>query len=89
MLYEVITIDVMTGDEFRTYVNNLYAGQDDILSELGTENTNWQDQIYQTAVSHDHNISVTGGLKNMPYRTSFGYTNQDGIIKTSNSYNFV
>ncbi len=47
-------------------------------------NTDWQDEIYQSAVSHDHNLTVSGGLKNMPYRVSVGYTNQDGILKTSN-----
>jgi len=78
------TLDVMTGDQFRAYANQLYAGQTDVLSKLGTANTDWQKQIFQTAISHDHNISVTGGLKNMPYRASFGYTNQNGVIKTSN-----
>jgi iron complex outermembrane receptor protein len=29
-------------------------------------------------------LSFTGGIKNVPYRASVGYTNQDGIIKTSN-----
>ena len=47
-------------------------------------NTDWQDEIYRTAISTDHNITVSGGLKNMPYRVSFGYTNQNGILKTSN-----
>jgi TonB-dependent starch-binding outer membrane protein SusC len=65
------TIKVMSGDQ-------------DAAKLLGTENTTWQDHIYQTALSHDHNLSVSGGIKNMPYRASFGYTNQDGIIKTSN-----
>ena len=37
-------------------------------------NTDWQKQIYRTAVSTDHNITVSGGLKNMPYRVSLGYT---------------
>ena len=46
--------------------------------------TDWQKEIYRTAVSHDHNITVSGGMKNMPYRMSLGYTNQDGILKTSN-----
>ncbi len=46
-------------------------------------NTNWQDEIYRTVVNTDHNINISGGLKNMPYRVSFGYTNQDGIVKTS------
>ena len=78
------TLDVMSGDEFRTYAKKLYAGQTDVLSKLGTANTDWQSQIFQTAISHDHSINITGGLKNMPYRVSFGYTNQDGILKTSN-----
>ena len=47
-------------------------------------NTDWQDEIYRTAVSTDHNITVAGGLKNMPYRVSLGYTNQNGVVKTSN-----
>jgi TonB-linked SusC/RagA family outer membrane protein len=78
------TVDVMNGDQFRAYAKQLYAGQTGVLSKLGTANTDWQSQIYQTAISHDHNVSVMGGLKSMPYRASFGYTNQDGIIKTSN-----
>ncbi|MBQ0056098.1 MAG: TonB-dependent receptor [Bacteroidales bacterium] len=46
-------------------------------------NTDWQDEIYRTAISTDQNITVTGGLKNMPYRVSIGYTNQNGILKTN------
>ena len=47
-------------------------------------NTDWQDEIYRTAVSTDHNVTVSGGIKNIPYRVSFGYTDQNGIVKTSN-----
>jgi len=43
--------------------------------------TDWQSELYRTGVSTDHNITVSGGLKNMPYRVSFGYTNQNGILK--------
>jgi iron complex outermembrane receptor protein len=78
------TIDVMSGDEFRNYVVSLFGEGSTAAKALGTENTDWQKEIYQTAVGHDHNISITGGLKNMPYRVGLGYTNQDGIIKTSN-----
>ncbi len=45
--------------------------------------TDWQDEIYRTALSTDHNISITGGLKNMPYRVSFGMTDQNGVLKKS------
>lgn len=83
------TLSVMTGDEFRSYVQTLYADKPEIVSKLGTSNTNWQSQIYQTAISQDHNISVLGGFKNVPYRFSAGYTNQNGIIKTSNFERFT
>ena len=46
--------------------------------------TDWQDEIYRTAISTDHNITLSGGLKNMPYRVSLGYTDQNGVVKTSN-----
>lgn len=45
--------------------------------------TDWQDAIYRTAISTDHNLTIAGGLKDMPYRVSLGYTNQQGILKTS------
>jgi iron complex outermembrane receptor protein len=51
---------------------------------LGTANTNWQDEIYQTALAHDHNLSVRGSIKDMPYRVSVGYLDQDGVLKTGN-----
>ena len=45
--------------------------------------TDWQKEIYRTAVSHDHNVTIAGGLKNMPYRVSIGYTDQNGVVKKS------
>jgi len=83
------TLSVMSGNEFRSYVQTLYADKPEIVAKLGTANTDWQSQIYQTAISQDHNVSVLGGFKNVPYRFSAGYTNQNGIIKTSNFERFT
>ena len=74
--------DVLSGDEYRALINEMSEGNPPLT--LGAYNTDWQDQIFRTAVSHDHNISVTGGIGPVPYRLSFGYTNEDGILKTSN-----
>ncbi len=46
-------------------------------------NTDWQDQIYQSAFAMDHALSATGAFDFMPYRFSVGYTDQDGTLKTS------
>ncbi|MBI1769377.1 MAG: TonB-dependent receptor [Bacteroidetes bacterium] len=81
--------DVMNGDQFRqTVADQLAAGLSGLSAaaqkKLGTANTDWQKQIFQTAISHDHNLSVSGTYKNMPYRVSYGYTDQEGILKTTN-----
>ena len=71
---------VLNGDEYRALVGKV-IGPD--AAALGNANTDWQDQIFRTAVSTSHNISITGGLKNMPYRVSAGYQSDSGIIKKS------
>lgn len=79
-------LQTMTGDEIRGYATALGHNHSQ-MKYLGTENTNWQDQVYRTAVSTDHNISLMGGVggkkAEMPYRASLGYTLQNGTIKTS------
>ena len=86
------TLDVMDGPEYMAFIKGLYGEDSDAYKSLGYigadgqkhyANTDWQDQIYRTALSTDHNVTVTGGLKNMPYRASIGYTNNEGIVKTS------
>jgi iron complex outermembrane receptor protein len=77
---------VLTPSQFREYViandtasNGLYKGL------LGTANTDWQKVIYQTSYSTDDNLSLSGATLNnkLPYRVSVGYTDQNGIVKTS------
>lgn len=78
------TYDMMDGDQYRAYVKSLFNENDDAVKALGTANTDWQDLIYRTAVSHDHNITVSGSAGNfLPYRVSVGYTSQQGILKNS------
>jgi len=77
------SLEVMTGDEYRAFIKNMYGEGSIPVSALGTANTDWQDEIYRTAISHDHNVTLSGALKNLPYRVSVGYTDQKGILKTS------
>lgn len=72
--------NVISADNFRKIVNKYGSSTD--ISRLGTANTNWQDVIYQTALTTDNYLSMSGGLKNMPYRVSVGYLNQEGVLKT-------
>ena len=76
--------DVLNGDEFRALVKNIYGENSTAAGLLGSENTDWQKQIFRTAVSTDHNVTVAGSIKDfLPYRVSLGYTGDQGILKTS------
>lgn len=46
--------------------------------------TDWQDELFRTALTHQHNLSYGAGDASGNYRFSLGYLDQDGIVKTSN-----
>lgn len=49
------------------------------------EGTNWWKEVNQkNALIQNYDISVSGGMKDLSYRTSVNYLNQEGIIKGSN-----
>jgi iron complex outermembrane receptor protein len=83
-------VDVYSGDQMRQIALDhigLYGAES--LTKLGTENTNWQKEIFRTAVSQDHNLSVSGAYKTLPYRVSLGYTDQNGIMKNTDMKRFT
>jgi len=92
------TLDVMDGPSYKNFIKNLYGEESAAYKALGYldangntqyANTDWQEEIFRTAVSHDHNLTMSGGMKNMPYRVSVGYTNNQGILKTSSFERFT
>jgi TonB-linked SusC/RagA family outer membrane protein len=46
--------------------------------------TNWQDEIFRTALQHQHQISAQGGTEKVQYYVSASYMNQEGTIIGSN-----
>ncbi|WP_223710114.1 SusC/RagA family TonB-linked outer membrane protein [Niabella beijingensis] len=76
------TIDVLTGEQIRAIVEEF--GTTKQKAQLGTASTNWQKEIYRAAFASDNNLTLSGGIKNFPYRLSLGFLNQDGILKTDN-----
>ncbi len=75
--------DMLSYDEFVNVANGLGT---DYSQYLGSEHTDWNDQIYQAAFGTDNNISVSGqAAKWLPFRASAGYYDQNGILKTDNA----
>ena len=50
------------------------------LDDKGTS-TDWQDVITRTAITQNHNLTISGGANKLTYYASFGLQNQEGIIK--------
>lgn len=54
------------------------------LDLASKEDNDWQDIMFNPALMQNYNLSVQGGGKYTTYYNSFGYTNQDGVLKGTN-----
>lgn len=50
-----------------------------VRPDLLGEGTDWQKELFNTAFMTNHNLSISGGNKDISYAISAGYLNQDGI----------
>lgn len=76
------TVDVLSANQYRALVNEKGSNAQKAL--LGNANTNWQNEIFHTALTTNNNISVSGALFNkLPIRLSVGNVNNPGILKNT------
>jgi iron complex outermembrane receptor protein len=71
--------DVLSADSLRNLVNSKGTAQQ--IGLLGDSSTDWQRQVFRNAIVTDNNVSITGGIKNLPYRLSVGNRIDNGILK--------
>ena len=74
--------DVLDGNQFAQIIKDYAPENSQRL--LGTANTDWQDEIYRTAISQDYNLGIGGTAGILPYRVNVSYAGNNGILKTSN-----
>lgn len=74
------TFDVLSGDEFRDFLRQ-NAPNSPLISE--TANSDFNDAVFQTAVSQSHNLSFGGGSEGSQYRASLSYLDQQGVVISS------
>lgn len=70
-------LPLLSAEEFRKEVRAL--GGTDLIDEGG--NTDWQDEITRTAITHNHNLNLNGGTKGFSYFGSLGVQKQEGILR--------
>ena len=75
-------VDVMNAEQFRQTVKSLNNPAAEAL--LGTADTNWQKEIYQTAPMSNSTLVLSGAYKTLPYRVSVGHSYADGVLRTDN-----
>ena len=68
--------DVATAAELRDY-----ASKNGVALKDGGANTNWQDEVLRTGISHNHNLSISGGNGRTSYMVSGNLMKRQGIIK--------
>ena len=73
-------LDLLEADEYIAAAEA--AGADPAVVGFGGA-TDWQDQVFRTALTQDYNVSYGGGAENTTYRLSLGYMDQKGIIENS------
>ena len=49
----------------------------------GTTDTNWYDQVYRSALTQDHQISIDGGNEKTKFYVGLGYNDSEGVVKGS------
>ncbi len=77
-------LDLLNATEFGRLVNaaETNAGRNPVYvnpENLGT-GTDWQEALFQVAPVSNHQLSFSGGDKNMQYAISGGYFTQEGIV---------
>ena len=68
--------DMCTADELRQY-----AKDNNITLKDGGANTNWQDEVLRTGISHNHNVNISGGNASTNYMISADLRKREGVIK--------
>ena len=102
ILQQPKSIPLLDGDSYSMLMLEgiLNSGSTEIPKELSydknweeyhnySQNTNWLDEITQTGIAHDHNLSLMGGGESALYRFSLGYLDQEGTTKGTHFSRFT
>lgn len=82
-------IPLLNATEYALLLNESYTNAGQIspiqnLSGLG-KGTQWQNEVFETALITNHNLSIRGGADNISYSISGSLLDQEGIVGTDKS----
>ncbi|MFD2572182.1 SusC/RagA family TonB-linked outer membrane protein [Spirosoma soli] len=75
-------LNMMDASQLRAFLTQ--NGQSFSPNDDKGANTNWQDAVQRSsAISHNHNLSVSGGTEHSTYNASINYIDKPGILQGS------
>ena len=80
-------IPVMNLREYASYVQDIGLGtniEEFANLELLGEGTNWQDEVFRSALMSNHQFTLSGGSEKTRFTLTAGLHNKDGIVRGSN-----
>lgn len=87
------TLDVLNADQYREYAREY--DQDAVTEGIQlppglregnfdpSVDTDWQDELFRTAVVQNYNVEASGGSENVTYNVRTGYLKQEGTLITT------
>jgi TonB-linked SusC/RagA family outer membrane protein len=71
-------LDLLNADEFAAYQQTINSGY-----TQGPANTDWQDLLYRSGSTQNHQFSFSGGSENVNFYASATYFKQEGVVINS------
>ena len=75
--------DVLNVDQYLQYANDAWGIVPSSPAASAGVETDWQDEIFQTGLMQNYELSLSGGNENANYRFSGGVLDQDGAVLTT------
>lgn len=80
-------VDMLSTSQFRNVINSEGSAKQQAL--LGSNDTDWNNEVYRTAPGTDNNLSISGKTGFLPFRVSLGYMNQSGLVRHDNAKRYT
>lgn len=74
-------VDVLSADEFREVIAN--EGTATQAALIGESSTDWQKELFRLGIAEDLDVTLSGGIKNLPYRLNIESYMENGVLDRS------
>ena len=81
-------LELMNSQEYVDFSKRFYAYSAqplpaDLVGFVPTVSTDWQDEVFRTAVLFNNSLNISGGTERTRYFVSGGFVNQQGSVRNS------